>query len=372
MKKNVLFILALLPLYAVAQQHYTIKGTFKNTNEPSTPCVYYIIDGKAFLDTGTISNGKFTIKGTAPYPLLATVFIRTEKFRFIEGPNLLDQIDVYLENGTITIDTKDSIKYATIGGTPLNRDYQELTSLLAPFKVEEEALKIAKRRAEDYAEYMPAVNAAYAELANRQNPAEEAFINAHLHSLVGLELLTKAIDPAFHLAKAKSYFNKFPRELRESLTGKAYSNLFNVAIGCQAPDFTAKNLKEEDVSLASYRGKYVLLDFWASWCMPCRADNPHVKKLYNAYKDKNFTVLGVSLDNGDIGKKYWLRAIKMDSVTWDQISELQGFQGKASRLYGITAVPTNFLIDPSGKIIGKNLRGGALDAKLEEVLAAIK
>lgn len=369
MKKTILFICSLIPLFTLAQQNYTIQGTFGGVKGNNTPCVYYKIDDKPVIDTGIISGGKFIIKGTVPRAILATVYIRPERARFTGGPNKMDQIDVYLENGTVTINTPDLLTNAVIGGTPLNNDYRELVKLLAPFKIEQEALEIAKRRAQDLPDYMPAVKAAYTELASRQNPAEEAFINKHLNSLVALELLGSSIDPAFHLIKAKSYYNKFPKALRESFSGKNYANLFNTALGCQAPDFTAKNLKGEDVSLSSYKGKYVLLDFWASWCMPCRADNPHVKKLYDQYKDQNFTVLGFSVDNGEVGKKYWLKAINMDGVTWDQVSELKGFQSIAAQLYGITFVPTNFLIDPSGKIIAKNLRHEDLDNELAKLLS---
>lgn len=372
MKKAILFIFSFAPLLTLAQQNYTIEGTFKGAVGKSTPCVYYKIDDKPVIDTGIIIGKKFIIKGTVPRPMLATVYIRPERARFSGGPNRMDQIDVYLEKGIVTINTPDSLSTAIIGGTPLNKDYRDLVKLLAPFKIEEEALYIAKRRAQDLPEYMPAVKAAYAELASRQKPAEEAFINSHLQSLVGLELLTTAINPAFELQKAKGFFYKFPKELRESLTGKTYANLFNTAIGCQAPDFTAKNLKGEDITLSSYKGKYVLLDFWASWCMPCRADNPHVRKLYDQYKDDNFTVVGYSVDNGEVGKKYWLKAINMDGVTWDQISELNGFQSVAAKLYGITAVPTNFLIDPTGKIIAKDLRHEDLDNKLADLLSKAK
>lgn len=366
------FLLA-IPFGGLAQQqNFTIKGSMKPSAEATTACIYYVTEGKPVLDTMAVINGKFTLKGQVPYALKGTVFVRFSKPPYaavFKDPAHLDQIDVYLENGTITVSTPDSLKYAEIGGTPLNKDYRELVKLLTPFEVEEAALDIAKRRAEDYSQYMPAVKAAYAEMASRKNPVQEAFISSHLHSLVGMELLTKAIDPAFNLVKAQSYFNKFPKELRASLSGKTYANLFNVAVGCQAPDFVSKNTNGEEVSLSSYRGKYVMLDFWASWCMPCRAQNPHVKKMSAKYKQDKFAVLGVSLDQS---KEWWLKAIKMDGITWDQVCDLKGFKSNSSQLYGITAVPTTFLIDPSGKIIAKNLHGAELEAKLAEVMPESK
>lgn len=366
MKKIIFYLMYLMPLCGMAQQNYIIQGKIKTPAKKSMACVFYTIDGKPRLDTALIADGQFTIKGTVPYAVPATVFVRPATYYFAKEPNRSDQIDIYLENGTITVNTADSLKYAVIGGTQLNVDQRDVVKLLAPFKIEMEALRIAQREADVIRAFQPALKEAYAELASRQEPAQEAFINSHLHSLVGLDLLTKAIDPAYNLTKAKFFFNKFPKDLRESVTGKTYSNLFNVALGCQAPDFTAQNLKGEPVKLSDYKGKYVLLDFWASWCMPCRADNPHVKKLYEQYKGSTFAILGVSVDR-EASKKYWIKAINDDGLTWDQVSELKGFQGTGPMLYGLTAVPTNFLIDPSGKIIAKNLRGEGLDHKLDEI-----
>lgn len=260
MKKYILFICLFISVIGFSQVKYTIKGSMKNINGAAA-CVYYKIDGKDFLDTATIINGKFVIQGTVPYELKATIFVRPIKYSFIEQPNRSDQIDVYLESGIITINSTDSLKYATIGGTPLNNNYRQLVKLLTPFKIEEEALYVAKRRAQDIPDEMPKVMAAYQEMANRQNPIQFQFINTHLNSLVALDLLSETVDPAFQLSTAKTYFNKFPKRLQESPTGKTYSGLFNVAVGCQAPDFSSKNMDGKQVSLSSYKGKYVLLDF---------------------------------------------------------------------------------------------------------------
>jgi peroxiredoxin len=134
-----------------------------------------------------------------------------------------------------------------------------------------------------------------------------------------------------------------------------------------APDFTQNDVNGVPVKLSSFRGKYVLLDFWASWCGPCREENPNVVKAYNKFKDKNFTILSVSLDKPE-GRNSWLAAIKNDGLSWTQVSDLKFWSNEAATLYSITSIPSNFLIDPTGKIIGKDLRGSDLEHTLEQVL----
>lgn len=149
--------------------------------------------------------------------------------------------------------------------------------------------------------------------------------------------------------------------------GKGIAARKITAIGKIAPDFTQPDTLGNAVALSSLRGKYVLVDFWASWCGPCRAENPNLVKTFNHYKDKGFTVLGVSLDQP--GKKdAWLAAIHKDNLTWTQVSDLKFWDNEVAVLYGIKAIPTNLLLDPQGKIIAKDLRGADLDKKLAEVI----
>jgi peroxiredoxin len=136
-------------------------------------------------------------------------------------------------------------------------------------------------------------------------------------------------------------------------------------MGKEIPEFEQSDVNGKSVNIKSFRGKYVLIDFWASWCGPCRGENPNVVAAFNKYKDKNFTVLGISLDKS---KDPWLQAIQDDALTWTQLSDLKGWGNAVAQKFRIQSIPQNFLIDPNGVVIGKNLRGQALEDKLAEVI----
>lgn len=140
-----------------------------------------------------------------------------------------------------------------------------------------------------------------------------------------------------------------------------------VQVGQAAPDISLPTPAGEAISLSSLRGKYVLVDFWASWCRPCRAENPNVVRVYNKYKDKGFEILGVSLDRS---KDAWVKAIEKDGLTWPHISDLKFWQSAAAKTYGVSAIPYTVLVGPDGKVIAQNLRGASLERKLEELFGA--
>lgn len=205
------------------------------------------------------------------------------------------------------------------------------------------------------------------EIAEKQNSI--AFINAHPQSYASMYLLQQYVED-MSADSSEMLYNKLSDKYKDSRAAKSITAAIKAermtGIGKDAPEFTQADTAGKPVKLSDFRGKYVLVDFWASWCGPCRAENPNVLKAYQQYHDKGFTVLGVSLDRaGD--KDKWLNAIHHDHLVWTQVSDLQFWKNEAAVLYGVSAIPQNFLIGPDGKIVAKSLHGDELTAKLEEI-----
>lgn len=188
-----------------------------------------------------------------------------------------------------------------------------------------------------------------------------------LVSLFALNFINIDTDFATYDALAQRFEKENPNSPHaKALIGRV-ARIKGVMVGAQAPEISLSDTTGTPVPLSSLRGKYVLLDFWASWCGPCRMENPNVVRMYNKYKDKGFAIYSVSLDQS---KANWTKAIRNDNLTWTHVSDLKYWQSAAAQQYGVQAIPATFLLDKDGKIIAKNLRGPALEQKLEEILKA--
>jgi peroxiredoxin len=215
---------------------------------------------------------------------------------------------------------------------------------------------------------MDSLDAEFDKLTAIKNVKNKKYLSENPASPIAMFIFRQFVGYDINADEAEPVFLSLSEKLRSGPAGKEMAEKIEIAkktgVGRMAMDFTQNDTLGNPVSLSSFKGKYVLIDFWASWCGPCRQENPNVVKAFNNYKDKGFTVLGVSLDQPN-AKDKWMKAIHDDNLTWTQVSDLKFWGNAVAVQYGIQAIPQNFLIDPQGKIIGKNLRGEALNKKLE-------
>ncbi len=380
MKKLFPAALLALPLLSQAQapaatEKFVVAGKVASPTAATKAYLRYTVDERRVVDSASVLKGAFAFKGTLAAPVAATLILSHKGAPLAKSQ---DGTTVYLEQGTIKVATPDSASKATITGTPLNASAAQLKAQLKPLRTEYDAL--LKQYMAGRAAQMPAPELAQIEAradANEdaQRQLQYAYVTAHPDDRFSLFVLPQAVGYA---PDAKDYATRFAQlspRLRATPQGVRIADkikqLERVAVGATAPDFTQNTPDGKPLTLSSLRGKYVLIDFWASWCGPCRRENPNLVAAYNKFKDKGFTILGVSLDK-DTGREAWLKAIEKDGLAWNQVSDLKYWQNAAAKDYGVQAIPQNFLIDPSGKIVAANLRGEKLQETLGQLLGQAK
>jgi len=374
-KKIVLIILAILPAFVFAQVgKYTILGTLGAYNAPAKVYLRYMYNGKVNTDSVTLKNGKFKFSGTVGNSPVNGLLMLNAKGT---GPNYDDYKPIYLEKGTITISGADLIGNAQVAGTKTNEDNERYNLALKPVNDEYDALEARKKAATPDQQKSDAFdkenNQAEKAIEAQEADANKKFIHDNPGSYISIVALEGYAYNADYVDIAP-LFNGLTDEIKQTDAGKKFAErlpkIKAVALGATAPEFAEADTNGKIINLSSFRGKYVLIDFWASWCGPCRGENPNVVKAFNQYKGQKFTIIGVSLDQ-PTGKKVWLAAIHKDGLTWTQVSDLKYWDSKTAGLYAVRGIPQNFLLDPDGKIIAKNLRGNDLEDKLEELFGKI-
>ncbi len=335
---------------------YFGQGSFVNNQAPQVKKV-------------SIQNGKFVIAGNIQEP--GPGFLSLDENLKPKDPSDFKQF--ILDKGSIEISIKDKVSTAVVTGSKANDDVLAYTAGQSPYMAKLSALNEAAERQSQMGVPLDSIVKMYSpslkEAGNELVTYQKKYIDKNPSAFISALLLPEMTRASNDFFEAEASFKKLDAAVRLSPTGKAISEYITkekkTSIGAIAPEFAAADTAGKMVALSSLKGKYVLLDFWAAWCGPCRQENPNVVRAFHKFKDKGFTVLGVSLDRD---RKDWLKGVRDDKLTWTQVSELKYFQSAAAVLYGIQSIPRNFLLDPSGKIIARDLRGPDLIAKLEEVL----
>jgi len=379
MKLNFLILAALTPFVAVAQDpNFTITGKIGNLNKPAKIYLDYSSDGEGKTDSAELVNGTFKFTGHINGIASSRMTLSREGIRDKEiyATGTGDVIYVSFGKENIHISSADSLYNARWTGSKVYDELQAFDREVGPtvMKVHHNAnVTLSRATPEQQKDTLYFKELDKKVRAYRKSRGEKMteFARKNPDSYFALQALSELVSGySMKPEAAMPIFEKLNESLRLSYTGQGLYKILNAhtvtATGAAAPDFTQNDVNGKPVSLSDYKGKYVLVEFWASWCSPCRAESPNLLKQYAAYKDKGFEILGVSVDS-DKGK--WMEAIKKDGLTWPQISDLKGWENEARKVYGISGVPANFLVSPEGKIIGSHLVGEALNKKLAEIMA---
>lgn len=357
--KRILIALFILPVLCTAQEKdFVIRGQLKGLADNTPVTIKNEEVSENVLAKAVAKAGRFELKGKLTEPNLYYISF--------EGSS--QRLYIFLDASTISlVGHRDSLNFARVNGSPSHKDFQDFNATFNPLF--NRLNPIVKDLNEGKPDPENKKRIEYQLIVDQVNAKADEFVKTHYASPVApltilvLSQLAPSIDVTenrfLQLAPAvkDSYFGK--------MVGQTVAEGKIGAIGTDAIDFVQNDTTGQPVSLSSFRGKFVLIDFWASWCRPCRMENPNVVEAYKKYSGKNFTVLGVSLDRS---REPWIKAIKDDNLSWTQVSDLKYWNNEVAAKYKVGTIPQNFLIDPNGKIIARDLRGAELHQRLEQLL----
>lgn len=367
MRKISLFTFAIATLFIACdsskdKNNFTINVEIAGVEDATPIYLKLVKDGKLEpMDTASIMASKVSFYGQLVEP----------EMMYLQIGDTRKMINLFGENGSISVKVHvDSLDKAEVNGSETHDDLMAFKKHLEPIEEKSNQLNEDYRvaSANSDTEKMNELRETYEGLRKEQITMIKKFIINNNESFIApflikgylyydmeypaLDSLLSELSPAIH--NSKDYITLSER----------VATLKSVSIGMPAVDFALNDTTGNPISISSFQGKILLIDFWASWCRPCRIENPNVVKLYNDYKDKGFEIIGVSFDEN---RSKWIDAIHQDQLTWPHVSDLKGWSSAAGKLYAVNSIPATVLLDREGNIVAKNLRGDALRKKLEEI-----
>ena len=370
MKKFSLILYGLLILLNACQG--VEKNTFKlngTTNLPEGKQIFRIQananNQPTTIDTATVANGQFSFKGSVEQIDV--------NFLFVEGEQV--NTPFIVEQGIIEVNLlQERLAEMNLAGTPSNNDLQTYREETKTFADNLNAIVSEIQAANSLGDniLVQDLQQQYTDMQEDLIDYEKNFIKTNIDSYISALILERFLNQkTLPRNEVKEIFSTYSDRIRSSKSGINVSNVVNApvnpaAIGEIAPLFDGPTPTGDRIALESFRGKVVIIDFWASWCRPCRIENPNLVRLYKRMHDKGLEIVGVSLDRN---KASWERAIADDGLTWNHVSNLQYWADPIAQLYSVRAIPAAFVLDSEGRIVAKNLRGAQLDAKIEALLA---
>ncbi len=357
--RKLLLILLCMPVMLFSQQkEFVINGFLKGVPDNTEIVLKNDEISPQPLATAISKGGKFILKGTISDPnLYAISFSGNQQKLFL-----------FLDNSIIQLTgNKDSLMNARVSGSPAHNDFIEFNREFNPVYTRLSA--ITQQLNAEKIEFNEKVKLEYGQLVKDVDEKTRAFVVAKPRSYVSPFVILVSTQVNDDVFKIEEKYKLLAEPAKGGYFGKMLQQVIKEkkigAVGTDAIDFVQNDTEGKPVTLSSFRGKFVLVDFWASWCKPCRMENPNVVEAYEKFRRRNFTVLGVSLDRA---REPWIKAIQDDKLAWTQVSDLKFWNNEVAAKYRIQSIPQNFLIDPNGKIVAKNLRGGDLHQKLEQIL----
>lgn len=366
MKRYFLLILLLSFFNAKSQKRVIINGNISGLKEGTK--IYLVPNSyDKWRDSTIVKNGSFHFKIIIPeitsYNIRLSRQYQSGKWK-----------DFYLDEGILNIKGQNgNFNTISTSGSQYAIDYNNYIVWLASHEIISKLIDIEKRN-EKASESKDTIEAEkfyneYKKVDSIKTLLAKQWVFSHPASPISAFVLYQDVRDKTSIEDLETALNSLSFKAKANTFGKELQSIVNAtkatAIGKVAPDFTQNDTLNKPVALRNFRGRYLLIDFWASWCIPCREENPNLKEAFKKFKDKKFTILSVSLDSD---KDRWMQAIRKDNLLWTQVSDLKFWDNEVAKLYNVKSVPFNLLLNPNGKIIAKNLRGDEIGEKLNELL----